>query len=377
MHLASVEEAEVLARRRLPPSLYRSIAFGSSRNQTTIENLRAFEGVKLLPRAATFHETRDLRTSLFGVDLAFPVLTAPTGATRLVHPDGALGAARAAVTTETIAVISKDCGHTVEEVVAAAADPARVWQQLYVNRGRSEAEDIIRRACAAGYGALVVTVDLPVDPDSPHNWRRKNNPEAHPVKLDLRNAIRFGPELVRRPTWLYRFLRDRMDLEGLFRSMASMPSTSKIATWKDLEWIRTMWPGTIVLKGILMPEDARRAIDLGVSGIVVSNHGGKALDGAIPTLQALPGVIAAVGGQIEVLVDGGVRSGIDVVRAIAMGARAVLIGRPYLWGLAAEGEEGVRAVLEVLRRDIDRTLGLLGCPSVAELDLSYVQRPSG
>jgi isopentenyl diphosphate isomerase/L-lactate dehydrogenase-like FMN-dependent dehydrogenase len=372
----SVEDVEALARRRLPPSLYRSVAHGASEGRTKEWNALSFDEVQFLPRAATYHQQRDVGTTVLGQKIALPVLAAPTGATRLLHPGGAIAVANACADAGTLTVVSQDCGHTVEDVAAAVNSTGRLWQQLYLNRGRSDAEDLIDRARIAGYGALVLTVDLAVDPDLRYSWRKKTI-ASRPIKADVYNALHFAPELLRRPRWLYRFLRDDLDIGELVAAMASRPGQPKIATWEDVAWIRERWSGPIVFKGIVTAQDAKRAAEAGAGAIVVSNHGGKALDGTIPTLRALVDIVGEVDPSVDVLLDGGVRSGSDVVKAVALGARAVLIGRPYLWALAAAGESGVSKLLEMYRREIDRTLGLIGCGAIAELDSSYVRTPPG
>ena len=371
----SVEEVEALAVRRLPPSIYRSVAHGASQGRTKDENARSFDQVVFRPRAASFYDDRGLSTTVLGQKIDLPVLAAPTGATRLIHPGGAIATACACASAGTIAVVSQDCGHTIEEVAAAVASTRRPWQQMYLNRGQSYAEDMIDRAKAAQYGALVLTVDLAVDPDLRQSWRKKTVRDR-PIKADLHTAIHFAPELVRRPRWLSRFMKDSLDIGDMVAAMASRPGQSKIATWDDIPWIRARWPGPIVFKGIVTAEYATRAAEMGAAAIIVSNHGGKALDDTIPTLRALMEVVGAVDDTVDVLLDGGVRSGADVVKAIALGARAVLVGRPYLWALAVAGEAGVHELFEMFRREIDRTLGLLGCSGVTALDRSYVRWPA-
>jgi isopentenyl diphosphate isomerase/L-lactate dehydrogenase-like FMN-dependent dehydrogenase len=364
----SIAEAEVLARRRLPPTLYSRTNVGSDGDATHQANLRAYGDVTFRPRAATFYPSQDISVRLLGKQLDLPVLLAPTAGIRLVHPVGELGAARGAGAAGTAYAVSMFAGFSIEEVAAAGTGP--LYQQVYMANGRAYAEDVIMRAASAGYSALVLTVDVPVMP---------HKADQHPLRADFHNAIAFGPELVRRPGWFYRFARDGMpfDAGNAIKADPRAETTAMTATWADMKWIRELWSGPIVVKGVVTGADALRAVDSGADAVVVSNHGGKGLDSCPATMRALPEVVKAVGGTTEVLLDGGVRSGSDVVKAIALGAKAVLIGRPYIWGLAVDGEEGVRRVLDVFAHEIARTLALLGCPSVAELDQSFIDVTGG
>jgi isopentenyl diphosphate isomerase/L-lactate dehydrogenase-like FMN-dependent dehydrogenase len=377
----TIDEAYRKARRRLPAPLYNRVETGFP---TQFANVRAFDEVFFTPRAATVYEERELRTSVLGTEIDFPVILACPGGSRLIHPDGEKAAAAAAARAGTIDAVAMATGHPLEEVAAAAPDGV-LWQQLYMSRGREGAEELIERAAAAGYRALVVTVDMPITPFPVHDGTRDRGAE-----LSLYNAVRFGPEVALRPRWLLNFVKDTRAQQGMTPAerlpvvVGTSPAclhrgalTNKLsATWDDFEWIRKAWTGPIVVKGVLNGRDARRAIDAGASAIVVSNHGGTALQ-VSPTLRVLPEVVAAVGGECEVLLDGGVRSGAQVVKALALGARAVLVGRCYLMGLAVAGEAGVLTVLQILRSEIDQTLGALGCPSVHALDETYVQIPPG
>jgi isopentenyl diphosphate isomerase/L-lactate dehydrogenase-like FMN-dependent dehydrogenase len=376
----SIDEAYRLARRRLPPTLYRRIDTGFP---TQHANIRAFDDVLFVPRAATVYEERDLRTSVLGTKIAFPVLLASPGGSRLIHPDGEKAAAAAATRAGTINTVAMATGHPLEEVATASGGGVQ-WQQLYMARGREGAEELIERAAAAGYQALVVTVDMPISP-----FKVEEGESVSATDVSLYNAMRFGPEVALRPRWLAGFLRDAPSRSRLSEAekLPVVPGASPAclrrgaltnkhsATWEDFEWIREAWKGPIVVKGVLSGHDARRAVDVGAAAVVVSNHGGTALQ-VSPTLRMLPEVVEAVGDDCEVMLDGGVRGGPQTVKALALGARAVLVGRCYLMGLAAAGEAGVSAVLEILRSEIDQTLGELGCPSVAALDASYVEIPS-
>jgi isopentenyl diphosphate isomerase/L-lactate dehydrogenase-like FMN-dependent dehydrogenase len=357
----SIDEAAAKARKFLPPSLYAALEAGSEAGRTSAANISAFGRVAVRPRVAVVNPGRDLSTTVLGRPVAMPLLLSPIGKVRIVHPDGAVGAARAATDAGVAAVATAGCGHPLADVAAAGG---RQWLQVGTWNSRADAEALLSKASAAGFEALVVTLDCAVSP---------NAPTGRPVKIDVHNALLYGPEMARRPGWFYRFVRDGMDLS--LASVVSPPSAGRgpqRPQWDDFKWLREAWPGPVIGKGITSAEDAKRAADCGLDALIVSNHGGKALDSVPATLDVLPEIVAAVGNDVEVLLDGGVRRGADAVVAVAMGARAVLIGRPFLWGLAIDGESGVRRVLELFRDGIDRTLGLLGCPSISELDGSYL-----
>jgi isopentenyl diphosphate isomerase/L-lactate dehydrogenase-like FMN-dependent dehydrogenase len=366
--ITGVAAAERTARQRLPKTLFERVRAGAGQDVTNRENVSAFREVTFQPRVATPTAARDLTVSVLGSELRLPVLLAPTGGIRMVHPDGELGAARAAGSAGTACAVSMFSGHGLEEIAAVATGP--LYQQIYMTFGRSHVESTIGRALEAGYHALVLTVDVPVLP---------HRPDPRPLRADLHNAVKYGPELVTRPGWLYRFMRDGMpfDATNAIKSDESAQSATMTVSWQDMSWIRAMWPRAIVVKGILRSEDAVRAVEAGADAIVVSNHGGKGLDGAPATIRVLPRIVKAVGGSVEILLDGGVRTGADVVRAIALGAGAVLIGRPYIWGLAAGGERGVHEILDLFAFEIDRVLGLLGCSAVTELDETFVEIRGG
>jgi isopentenyl diphosphate isomerase/L-lactate dehydrogenase-like FMN-dependent dehydrogenase len=377
--ILTVDDAEYFARRRLPKSLAQAIEVGEPVS-TFGRNLKAFEQVSFRPRNGVWHPERDLTTTVVGHAIALPVMIAPTGNLRLFHRDAEPGVARAASAAGSIQCVSTLTGYPIEDITAAASGP--VFFQLYLVGGRSNAEVNIDRAARAGCGALVVTVDTAAR----YQARRSVRERAYlPYSISAGSIVRFLTQAVSRPRWLKDFLRHPGALEtpmvrrsdGTAMSMAEAATAlaNEIPTWGDLEWIRAQWPGPIIVKGILTGEDARRAVSHGASAVVVSNHGGHLLLGSPPTLRVLPEVVGAVGDEVEVLLDSGVRSGSDVVKAVALGARAVLIGRGYLWPLAAAGEAGVRRILEVFRDGIDSTLALIGCPSIASLDATYVTVP--
>lgn len=375
--VVSVPDLRPLAQRRLPRVVFDYLDGGADGEYTLRENCRAFEDVTFRPRHAVSVPACDLRTRVLGFDLAFPVLLAPVGYSRLMHPEGEVAAARCAGRAGTAYILSTISGHRLEDVKAATEGPA--FYQLYLMGGRAAAEASMARARQAGFAALVVTIDTPV---AGMRERDSRNGMKELMSGGIFSKIPFVPQILSRPGWLIRFLRDggvphlpNVVIPG----QGSLPMTdvaaalaSSTVTWEDLRWIREAWSGPIVIKGVLTAEDARRAIGEGAAGIVVSNHGGRQLDHSPATLQVLPEIVAAVKGEIEVLMDGGVRRGSDVIKAICLGARAVLVGRAYAYGLAAGGPAGVARAIEMLRSEMERTLRLLGCPSISALDRSYV-----
>ena len=375
--VVSVPDLRPLAQRRLPRVVFDYLDGGADGEFTLRENCRAFEDVTFRPRHAVSVPACDLRTQVLGFDLAFPVLLAPVGYSRLMHPEGEVAAARCAGAAGTAYILSTISGHRLEDVKAASAGP--VFYQLYLMGGRGAAEASMARARQAGFAALVVTIDTPV---AGMRERDSRNGMKELMSGGIFSKIPFLPQIFSRPGWLVRFLLDggvphlpNVVIPG----QGPMPMTdvgaalaSSTVTWQDLRWIREAWSGPIVIKGVLTGEDARRAIGEGASAIVVSNHGGRQLDCVPATLQVLPEIVAAVKGEIEVLMDGGVRRGSDVIKAICLGARAVLVGRAYAYGLAAGGPAGVSRAIEILRSEMERTLKLLGCASINSLDRSYV-----
>ncbi|HET9308463.1 MAG TPA: alpha-hydroxy acid oxidase [Candidatus Sulfotelmatobacter sp.] len=373
----SIPDLRPLAQRRLPRVVFDYLDGGAESEFTLRENCRSFEDVTFRPRHAVSVPTCDLRTRVLGFDLAFPVLLAPVGYSRLMHPEGEVAAARCAGAAGTAYILSTISGHRMEDVKAASNGP--VFYQLYLMGGRGAAEGGIARARAAGFSALVVTIDTPV---AGMRERDLRNGMKELMSGSILSKIPFLPQVLSRPGWLLRFLRDGgvphlpnvvvpgqgpMPMVDVGAALAS-----STVTWQDLRWIREAWAGPLVIKGVLTGEDARRAIDEGASAIVVSNHGGRQLDCVPASLQVLPEIVEAVNGRIEVLMDGGVRRGTDVIKAICLGAKAVLVGRAYAYGLAAGGPAGVRRAIEILRTEMERTLKLLGCPSISALDRSYV-----
>jgi L-lactate dehydrogenase (cytochrome) len=379
--VVNIEDLRRLAQRRLPRVVFDYLDGGAEGEVTLRHNREAFDAVTFRPRHAVSLSAVDLRTTVLGHELALPILLAPVGYSRVMHVAGEPAAARAAGAAGSAYILSTMSGYALERVKAAATGP--VWYQLYLIGGRAAVEAAIERARQARYSALVVTIDTAVA-----GLRERDVKNGMSQLLGRRFAAKlpFVPQLLARPRWLASFL-----LAGGVPPLANvvvpgqgpMPLvdvTTALAraavTWEDLRWLRDAWQGPIVVKGVLTGDDARRAIDAGAVAVVVSNHGGRQLDGVPAALRALPEVVAAVGDRAEVLMDGGVRRGGDVAKAICLGARAVLVGRAYAYGLAAAGEAGVARALEILRADLDRTLHLLGCPAVARLDRSFVSAPT-
>lgn len=378
--VVGIEDLRRAARRRVPRAVFDYLDGGADGEVTLGENVRVFEDVTFRPRHAVAFPACDLCTRVLGFELDLPFLLAPVGYSRLMHAGGEAAAARAAGNAGTAYILSTISGHRLEDVKAGSSGP--VLFQLYLMGGRAAAEAVIERARAAGFGALVVTVDTPV---SGNRERDHRNGMRELISGTLLEKTRFLPDVLTRPGWLVSFLRDG-GLQPLpnvvLPGRGPMPLVDVSAaladaavTWADLRWIRACWQGPIVIKGILTGDDARRAVDEGAAAISVSNHGGRQLDCVPASLRALPEVVAAIDGQVEVWMDGGIRRGADIVKALCLGASAVLCGRAYAYGLASFGEAGVERAIEILRADLDRTLRLLGCPAVAALDRSYVNVP--
>jgi isopentenyl diphosphate isomerase/L-lactate dehydrogenase-like FMN-dependent dehydrogenase len=373
----NIEDLRGKARARLPRVVFDYLDGGAEDEVTLQANRRAFDEVTFRPRHAVAVPACDTRTRVLGSDLSFPAILAPVGYSRLMHPGGEVAAARVAGEAGTAYTLSTISGHKLENVKAATPGPA--WYQLYLMGGREAAEGSIERARMAGFSALVVTIDTAVAGLRERDFR---NGMKELTGGSLLAKIPFLPQLLARPGWLTEFFMDggMPKLENVvIPGRGPMPLVDVGAalaraavTWEDMRWINDLWRGPVVIKGVLTGEDACRAVDVGAAAVVVSNHGGRQLDCVAASLRALPEIVTAVNGRAEVLMDGGIRRGSDIVKAICLGARAVLIGRAYAYGLAAAGEAGVRRALEILRADLERTLKLLGCPSVTQLDKSYV-----
>jgi isopentenyl diphosphate isomerase/L-lactate dehydrogenase-like FMN-dependent dehydrogenase len=379
-HVVCINDFRALAQRRVPKSVFDYLDGGAEGEVTLRENCRVYDDLTFRPRHAVAFADCSLCTRVLGFDLKLPFLLAPVGYSRLMHPVGEVGAARAAGNAGTAYILSTISGHSLEKVKAASTGP--VFYQLYLMGGRAAAEGVIERARVAGFSALVVTIDTPVSGIRERDFR---NGMKELVSGSAFEKLPYLPQILSRPGWLAGFLRDGgmpllpnvvipgkgpMALVDITRALAE-----SAVTWSDLKWIRELWPGPIVIKGVLTADDARRSVDHGAAAISVSNHGGRQLDCVQSSLRALPEVVKAVNGQTEILLDGGIRRGTDIVKALCLGARAVLCGRAYAYGLAAAGEDGVNRAIEILRTDLDRTMRLLGCASVADLDRSYVNVP--
>jgi isopentenyl diphosphate isomerase/L-lactate dehydrogenase-like FMN-dependent dehydrogenase len=375
----SVADAQQMAKKRLPKGMYDAIATGAGRELTLRWNEEAFNEVAFQPRWDVQNAPRDLSTTVLGHTISLPVMIAPTGHLRMFHVSGEPAVARAAGEAGTIHMVSCFMGYPIEEITAAATGP--VFFDMYIAGGRDNVETMLDRAKKAGCTALVITVDIVTG----HGVERpaKERVFTPMIGMNFATIMRFGPQLLSRPRWAFDFIRDGMHLDtpmwikpdGKTASFGEMAWTilSEAPTWDDLPWIREHWDGPIIVKGVLHPDDARRAAAEGVNGIVVSNHGGRNVDGSPATLWALPAMVEAANGEVEVYLDGGVRRGTDVVKALALGARAVLLGRAYVWAQAAAGGAGVARMLNIFRSEIDSTLASLGCPSVAALDPSYIR----
>jgi pre-mycofactocin synthase len=366
----TVAEAQRRARKRLPKSVYGALVAGSEKGLTVEDNIAAYTELGFAPHVAGSPASRDLATTVMGQSISFPVLISPTGV-QAVHPEGEVAVARAAAARGTAMGLSSFASKPVEEVVAA--NPQTFFQIYWVGTR----DDILRRverARAAGAVGLIATLDW-----SFSHGRDWGSP-AIPETVNLKAMARFAPEALTHPRWLYAFARTGRfpDLTvpnmaepghpaptffGAYGAWMQTPPPS----WEDVAWLREQWDGPFMLKGVTRVDDAKRAVDAGVSAISVSNHGGNNLDGTPATIRALRPVAEAVGGQVEVVLDGGIRRGSDVVKAVALGARAVMIGRAYLWGLAANGQAGVENVLDLLRSGIESALLGLGHASIGEL----------
>ncbi|MFN2589775.1 MAG: alpha-hydroxy acid oxidase [Actinomycetota bacterium] len=349
-----MEEFERAARDRLPEMVFDYFAGGAGDEWTLAENRRALGRWLLRPRILNDVSNVDLATSVLGQSIPFPIVLAPTALQRMAHRDGELATARAAKSLGALMILSTISTFSMEEVAAVGVDR---WFQLYVHKDRGLTEELVRRAVDSGYGAIVLTVDAPF---LGRRYRDERNRFSLPPGIALANLASVDVP--------------RSEGSDLFAYFAAELDPG--VTWRDIEWLRALSTLPVVLKGILTEEDAILGVEAGVDAVVVSNHGGRQLDGVPASIDALPAVAGAVEGRAEVLVDGGIRSGADVLKALALGARAVLIGRPYLWGLAVDGEAGVRRILELLRDELRLAAALAGCASVRSVDRSAVTRAS-
>ena len=374
----NIEDLRELARRRLPRIVFNYIDGGADGEWTLRENRRAFDAITFRPHQAVAVPACDLRTRVLGTELSMPLLLAPVGYLRVMHPGGEIAAARAAGRADVGFILSTVSGHRLENVKAASS--RQVWYQLYLTGGRAAAENAMGRAMDAGYTVLVITIDSTV---IGHRERELRDGMEQLLRGNIWSKIPFAPQVLARPRWLTRFLLDGglPDLPNIVSAEtgvlrvrdAHTAMKREVFSWDDMQWIRALWKGPIVIKGVLSADDAKRSLDHGAAAVVVSNHGGRQLDGVPASLQVLPEVVATVKDQAEVLMDSGIRRGSDIAKAMCMGARAVLCGRAFAYGLAAGGEAGVTRAIEMLRSDLERCLKLLGCRSVDALNESYVQ----
>ena len=375
----TVAEAQRRAKKRLPAMVYGALVAGSERGRTIDDNMDAFARLGFAPRVVGHHAQRDLSTTIMGVESSFPVLISPTGV-QAVDPEGEVAVARAAANRGVIMGLSSFASKPVEEVCAANPN---VFFQMYWSGDRDAMVQRMDRAKKAGAKALIATLDW-----SFSNGRDWGSP-AIPEKIDLKTAIKLAPGVLPRPGWLWRFGKTGRipDLTApnlqppggqaptFFGAYGEWMQTPP-PTWEDVKWLSEEWGGPFMLKGVTRVDDAKRAVDIGVTALSVSNHGGNNLDTTPATIRLLPAVAEAVGDQVEVLLDGGVRRGGDVAKALALGARAVLIGRAYLWGLAANGQAGVENVLDIMRGGLDSAVLGLGHSSVHELSPNDLHIPA-
>ncbi len=373
------EDLRLLAKRRAPRAIFDYVDRGSYDEATLRSNRAAFDALKLRQRVMIDVDQRSTATTMIGQAVAMPVAIAPTGLTGILHPDGEIHGARAAqkfgvpFTLSTVSICS------IEDIRAATNHP--FWFQLYVMRDRGFAASLIERAKAAQCSALMLTADLQIQGQ---RHRDIKNGLTVPPKLTLANAI----DVMTKPRWAFGMLatprRNFGNLAGFIPGGGKGLTTlsqwigsqfDPTLSWKDVEWVRSLWPGKLIVKGILDPEDARHAVDAGADAVVVSNHGGRQLDGAPSSLEVLPRIVDAIGGRSELWLDSGVRSGQDVLKALALGAHATLIGKAFLYGLGAMGERGVTTALELIRKELDVSMALTGTRDVRDIDRQSLWNP--
>jgi L-lactate dehydrogenase (cytochrome) len=371
----NISDLRTLARRRLPPAVFDYVDGAAWDEVTAQRNQSDLRDLVLRPHVLIGATDIDLSTEVLGQRVSVPVLGAPTGLTGLVHHQGEIGIARAVHAAGSLYVLSSAASRNLEEV--AAASPGPRWFQLYVGRDRGLVKALLERARAVGYRALVVTVDVA---RAGARERDRRNGFTVPPRVTARTLV----DGVRRPRWTANFLRrPRILSEGLLSSVTADGHPRSLAelitrqfdpslSWSDIAWLQEHWDGPLLLKGVLRADDARRAADLGLAGVIVSNHGGRQLDHAPSSVRALPEIVDAVGSELEVYMDGGIRRGVDIVRALALGARAVLAGRALVYGLAAGGPAGARRAVEILVDELRLAMTLMGCLSVRDLDASWI-----
>jgi L-lactate dehydrogenase (cytochrome)/(S)-mandelate dehydrogenase len=372
----SVDAIRAEAKRRLPLPVFDFVDGGAEREWTLARNEAGFRNLGILPRPLDGTTGRDLSVTLFGKRLSLPVLIGPTGLAGLMWPKGEQAAARAAASSGTAYCLSHGSVCRLEDI-SPSTSPR--WMQVFIYRDRDFTKELAERAAAAGYDGLVLTTDNQMLGNRERDIR---NGFSIPPKFGVMDVLAMAGKV----SWLRRmvpelphitfgnYVRDgeKIDIGSLAQRMSSLLDTSM--SWKDVEWLRKIWKGPLILKGILHPAEAAEAIARGVDGVIVSNHGGRQLDGAAAAIDVLPSIVDVVGGRIPVLMDGGIRRGSDVVKALCLGASGCLVARPQLWGLAVAGEQGVAQVLEIFRREIDRNMALMGAGSIGELNSNLILR---
>ncbi|MHB1251962.1 MAG: pre-mycofactocin synthase MftD [Acidimicrobiales bacterium] len=375
----SVAVAQQRAKKRLPKSVYGALIAGSEKGLSSSDNLHSFDELGFAPHIAGLTKTRELSTTVMGQSMSMPVIISPTGV-QAVHPEGEVAVARAAANRGVVMGLSSFASRSLEDV---CAQHNQVLFQMYWSGSREVMVQRLERARAAGAKGIILTLDWTFS-----NGRDWGSPWI-PEKINLRNALKLSPEALTRPGWLWSFVRSGHLPDLTTPNMAPVGTTpptffgayyewmqSDLPSWDDVAWLRSQWEGAFMVKGVSRLDDARRVVDLGATALSVSNHGGNNLDGTPAPIRSLSAIVDAVGDQIEVVLDGGVRRGSDVVKALALGARAVMVGRAYLWGLAVNGQAGVENVLDVLRGGIEATLLGLGKSSVHDLDRTDVVAPA-
>lgn len=344
----TVDDYRKIARTRLPPETYDYIFHGSGDGHTLRANVGDLQQIRIVPPLLRGVGQPDLSTTVLGTKISMPIMLAPVAGLRMYHHDGALAVARAAHVAGTLQGVSSSAYHSIEEI--AEATPGPKWYQFYMTRDRKVAQRVIERVEKAGYKALVLTVDL-------GEWKDCDRRNQYTVPRDVLQkhlqdiGFKVNGSLTDEELWAF-----------------NLQAWDMAMTWDVFAWIRSLTDLPLVIKGVLRPDDARKAVELGIEGIIVSNHGGRKLDGMPSTIRMLPGVVEAVGGKAEVFMDSGIRRGTDVLKALALGARGVLIGRAQAWGLAAGGEQGVRSVLELLRQETANAIATCGCATVADVN---------
>lgn len=373
-------DARAAARKRLPRAIFDYVDGGADDEVTLAANNRSFRDLSFVPRGATWVGDPVLARTVLGLDLSMPILTAPCGGMRLVHPQGDLGIADAAFRAGIAHVATSASGYTLEQI---AETPGPQWFQAYRFSNQEAMKSLVRRARTAGFEGLVATVDTAVAGNRERDFR---NGFSYNMSINLQNIVRMAPAMSMRLGWVSGFVRDGMPftlpntadltIDGKPMELTEMTRAGRDShspSWEDIVWMRANWSGPLIIKGILTVADARKAASLGVDGIIVSNHGGRQLDGSPASITVLPEIADAVGHDVEILLDSGIQRGSDVVKALALGAKAVLVGRYPTYGLAVAGSDGALHTLEILRAELVRTMRLLGCGSVDELDATWVR----